>query len=297
MADLWARQVGSGVAARRPGPHSWAGAGFCVLAALCVAGCVRHAQTKSQVVAKVNDKEITISQLDQALDAINPDTLTPEVTRRAIDSLVNEELLVQQALKNKLDRDPATVAALERARRQILAQAYAERMVYPRSPLVLAEEEKYYQDHPGLFENRRVYRLTVYSIKQSDMNDLLKADLNGARSVDQVRQALEKHEIKYETQHLNAPAEDLPIEKVAEFAAASVGDLMIADQGDRALLISIVDTEPKPLAFEAARPAIDRYLTKQRNNEAIEEHLKMDKAAANISYVGEFAQYSAGVPK
>jgi peptidyl-prolyl cis-trans isomerase C len=156
MADSWWRQVGSGVGARRPGPHPWAGAGFCLLAALCVAGCARHAQTKSQVVAKVNDKEITISQLDQALDSMNPDTLTPEVTRRAIDSLVNEELLVQQALKNKLDRDPATVAALERARRQILAQAYAERMVYPRSPLALAEEEKYYQDHPGLFENRRV---------------------------------------------------------------------------------------------------------------------------------------------
>jgi peptidyl-prolyl cis-trans isomerase C len=265
-----------------------------LLTALSVVGCVRHAPGRSQVVVKVNDREITLSQLNQALDSADPEALTAEVTRHAIDSLVDEELLVQEALKNKLDRDPATVAALERARRQILAEAYAERMVYPRSPVRLAEEEKYYKDHPGLFENRRVYRLATYTIPQAQMNDILRSDLNATHSADQVRQVLEKHGIRYETQQMNAPAEDLPIDKVAEFAAASVGDLMIADQGeDKVLLISIVDVEPKPLAFEAAKAAIDQYLTKQRNNEAIQEHLKMDKAAADISYVGEFAQYGA----
>jgi peptidyl-prolyl cis-trans isomerase C len=265
-----------------------------MLVALSIAGCVRHAPGRSQVVVKVNDREITLSQLNQALDSVDSAALTPDVTRRTLDSLVDEELLVQEALKNKLDRDPATVAALEHARRQILAEAYAERMVYPRSPVQLSDEEKYYKEHPGLFENRRVYRLTMYSVPQGQMNDILRSDLNATHSADQVRQVLEKHGIRYETQQMTAPAEDLPIDKVAQFAAASVGDLMIADQdGGKVLLISIVDTEPKPLAFEAAKTAIDQYLTKQRNNEAIQEHLKMDKATADISYVGEFAQYGA----
>ena len=273
-------------------------AALLVLTSLGLVGCVRHAATRSQVVVKVNDREITVSQLNEALDTINPDGLTAEVTRRAIDSLVDEELLVQEAVKNRLDRDPATVAALEHARRQILAEAYAERMVYPRAPLLLADEEKYYREHPALFENRKVYRLTIYAVPQSDMNDLLKADLDASRSAEQVRQVLEKHDIRYETQHVNAPAEDLPIDKVAQFAAASAGDLMIADRGDgKTLLISIVEAEPRPLAFEAAKPAIDRYLTKQRNNEAIEEHLKMDKSAAKIAYVGDFAQYRTASAK
>ncbi len=263
-----------------------------VLVSLGMGGCVRHAPGRSQVVVRVNDREITVSQLNEALDTLNPESLTAEVTRQAIDSLVDEELLVQAAMKNRLDRDPATVAALERARRQILAEAYAERMVYPRSPLLLADEEKYYREHPALFENRKVYRFTIYAVPQADMNDLLKADLDASRSADQVRQALEKHDIRYETQHVNAPAEDLPIDRVAQFAAASAGDLMIAERGDgKALLISIVEAEPRPLAFEAAKPAIDRYLSKRRNNEAIQEHLKMDKAAAKIAYVGDFAQY------
>jgi EpsD family peptidyl-prolyl cis-trans isomerase len=269
-----------------------------MLSSLGVAGCVRHAPGRSQVVVRVNDREITVSQLNEALDTINPDALTAEVTRQAIDSLVDEELLVQEAVKNRLDRDPVTVAALERARRQILAEAYAERMVYPRSPLLLGEEERYYREHPALFENRKVYRLTIYAVPQSDMNDLLKADLDASHSADEVRHVLEKHDIRYETQHVNAPAEDLPIDKAEQFAAASAGDLMIADRGDgKALLIDIVEAEPRPLAFEAAKPAIDRYLTKQRNNEAIQEHLRMDKAAAKIAYVGDFAQYRSAGPK
>ncbi len=282
------------LAALPPWPHRHCVRPSLLLAVLSVIGCVRHAPGHSQVVARVNDREITLSQLNQALDTVDPEALTPEVTRHAIDSLVDEELLVQEALKNKLDRDPATVAALERARRQILAEAYAERMVYPHASMLLSEEERYYKDHPGLFENRRVYRLTMYTVPQAQMNDILRSDLDATHSADQVRQVLEKHGIRYETQQMNAPAEDLPLGKVAEFAAAGVGDLMIAEQDDgKVLLISILDVEPKPLAFEAAKASIDQYLTKQRNNEAIREHLKMDKAAADISYVGEFAQYGA----
>ncbi len=272
-------------------------AGFVLSAALAAAtltGCVRHAHSTTQVVAKVNGGEVTVSQLNQSLDTLGPETLTPAVTKRAIDSLVDEELLVQAALQNKIDRDPATVAAIEHARRQILAEAYAERVLYPKAPVTLADEEKYYKENPGLFENRRFYRLTVYAIRQSDMSDLLNADLNNTHSADQVREVLEKHQIKYETQHLGSPAEDLPLEKVPQFAAANVGDLLIGNRADgQVLLISVTGMEPQPLSFESAKPAIDQYLTKKRNNDAIQEHLRMEKSTARITYIGQFAQYAA----
>ncbi len=224
---------------------AWTGA--VVLTSLGLVGCTRHAQTRSQVVAKVNDHEITVSQLNQALNVIDPDTLTPDVTRKAIDSLVDEELLVQSAVQNRLDRDPATVAAFEHARRQILAETYAERVLYPKAPVTLAEEERYFKQNPGLFENRRIYRLTVYTVQPADMSDLLKTDLNGTHSADQVRDVLEKHQIKYETQHVSSPAEDLPLEKVKEFSEANVGDLLIGSERDgRVLLISVVALEDKP---------------------------------------------------
>jgi peptidyl-prolyl cis-trans isomerase C len=106
-----------------------------------LSGChMDHGATKSsQVVATVNNHEITTSQLNQALEAAGVDQVTPAEEKEAIDSLVAEELLVQDALKSKLDRQPAVVLAMERARRQVLAQAYAERSLY--SPTALEIEE------------------------------------------------------------------------------------------------------------------------------------------------------------
>jgi peptidyl-prolyl cis-trans isomerase C len=273
-------------------------AGALVLTSLSLGACTHHSQNKSQVVAKVNDHEITVSQLNQALNDVDPETLTPDVTRHAIDSLVDEELLVQSAVRNRLDRDPETVAALEHARRQILAETYAERVLYPKVPVSLAEEEKYYKENPWLFENRKVYQLTVYTLRPTEMSDLLKADLDQTHAADQVRDVLEKHQIKYEAEHLTSPAEDLPLKKVQQFSEAAVGDLLIANERDgRSLLICVVGIEPKPLSFEASKASIDQFLTKKRNTEAIEEHLRGQKAQAKISYVGQFAQYAAAGQK
>jgi EpsD family peptidyl-prolyl cis-trans isomerase len=263
------------------------------LLSLTACGSQHHSAAKSQVVAKVNDREVTTMQLNQTLQALNPPSLTPEVTQHALSSLVDEELLVQEAQKAQLDRDPMTVAAFEHARRQILAQTFAERRIFPRTQVSLSEEEKYYKDHPPLFEHRKIYRLTAYTIKDPDMTDLMKADLNTAGSSDQVRDVLNEHGIKYEVQLINAPAEDLPLEKIGQFANAKVGDLLIAQQpGNKLLLISIVGLEDKPLSFERAKPTIAAYLTKERNTQAIQDHLKAQRSGASITYVGEFSKFS-----
>ena len=233
-------------------------------------------------------------QLNQKLQALNPPSLTPEITRHALNSLIDEELLVQEAQKARMDRDPATVAAFEHAHRQILAQTYAERRIFPRTRVSLTEEEKYYKENPPLFEHRKVYHLTVYTIRNSDMTDLMRADMGNAASSDQVREVLNKHGIKYEVQVVNSPAEDLPMEKLAQFANAGVGDLLMAQQAEgKLLLISIVDVEDRPLTFERAKPMIAAYLTKERNTHAIEDHLKNQRSGASITYLGEFARLGA----
>lgn len=266
---------------------------ICGSLGLVACGSQHHAASKTQVVAKVNDKELTTLQLNQTLQILNPPSLTPEVTQHALSSLVDEEILVQEAQKAQLDREPATVAALEHARRQILAQTFAERQIFPRTQVPLNEQEKYYKDHPALFEHRRIYRLTVYTIHSPDMTDLLSTDLNTVGSADQVRDVLNKHGIKYEVQMVNAPAEDLPLQKIAQFANAKVGDVLTAQQpGGKVLLISVVNLEDKPLTFERAKPTITAYLTKERNSQAIEDHLKLQRTGARISYLGEFSKYS-----
>src|SRR4051812_42452041 len=87
----------------------------------------------SQVVATVNGHEITVMQLNHAFEVAGVRDVTPDTRKRAIESLTAEELLVQAALDHDIDRDAAFVQALEHSRRQLLAQFFAERMIYPKT--------------------------------------------------------------------------------------------------------------------------------------------------------------------
>jgi EpsD family peptidyl-prolyl cis-trans isomerase len=274
-------------------------AALLIAAASLLSGCGAHSSSKgaSQVVAQVNDQSLTVLQLNQALQRAGIDTANPQAIKAAIDSLVDEELLVQQAVKNQLDRDPSVVQAIDQARRRVLAQTYAERMLYPKTPVTLADEEQYYRGHQPLFEHRRLYRLTVFTVQEADLTGGLSGDLDKTHSVDEVRNVLERHEIKYETQQLTPAAEDLPLDKLDQFAKAEVGDLLIAGRGDgKTSLLAVVGVEERPLSFEHAKPVIERYLTTMRNKEATDAYLKRVKETARISVSPHYAAAPTSPP-
>ena len=99
---------------------------------IVLAGCGDSDKKKAatQVAAKVNREEISVHQINAVLSRAG--NLSPEQAKQAgadvLDKLIEQELLVQQSIEKKLDRDPKTMQALEAARRQILAQAYLEQL-------------------------------------------------------------------------------------------------------------------------------------------------------------------------
>lgn len=87
--------------------------------------------------AKIGSKSITDSDLKNLIgnvsegqkQQINSD---PEIKNRMIDNLVVEELFVQQAEKTGVTKDKDYQQALDRARRQILAQRYLQKTIQPK---------------------------------------------------------------------------------------------------------------------------------------------------------------------
>jgi EpsD family peptidyl-prolyl cis-trans isomerase len=262
--------------------------------AAALVGCSRGpaSDKDSQVVATVNDHEITTSQLKQALHSAGSGATAeePAATKQALDSLVNEELLVQKAIGSKLDRDPAVVHAIESARRQILVRAYAERSIFPKGDVTAADKHQYYQKNPLLFEQRKTYQLMVMTLPGDDVTPALRAELEKTHSADQVRELLNRHQLKYSAQLVSRAAEDLPSDMLAQFAQAAVGDVLTATQPDgKALLLSVTGIANSPLDFDQASPRIAQYLIASRNRKALEDQVKEYKAVAKISYSTEMA--------
>ena len=110
-------------------------------------------ETPTQVAARVNGKELTVHQVNYALQRIpNLDKAqTKPASLRVVRNLVDQEVLVQKALNDKLDRDPTVVQALDAARRQILAEAYMGRKLGTPTEPDAAEVSRFYDAHPELF--------------------------------------------------------------------------------------------------------------------------------------------------
>jgi peptidyl-prolyl cis-trans isomerase C len=247
-----------------------------------LAGCNQHEEPEhsAQVVAKVNDSEITLGQLKAAVDALGTDTNT------LVESLVDEELLVQKAVANHLDRDPAVAQQIERARRQILARAYEERSVLPHTELGASTNREYYRSNPALFAQRRIYRTLTFSIPRTELTHSLRKALDQAHTAIQVRQLLDRQHVVFEAVETTRPAEEIPMDILTQLARAAVGDVLIAApaQQSRALLICVVDMRDSPLDYQHARPKIEQHLTDARNQAVIAGYLQRARSQAKISY-------------
>jgi peptidyl-prolyl cis-trans isomerase C len=246
----------------------------------------------SQVVATVNGQEITETQLNRALESAGVRELTPAIRQRAIDSLATEELLVQAALENEIDRDPGFVQALEQSRRRLLSQFFAERVIYPKAVISAADISDYYAKQPLLFAQRRRFRLTTFQTNAADVTPPIKAELEAVDSVEKVRGVLDKHGIKYTTELASVAPEQLPVDELEAFAKATVGDLFVNPRDDGSVLLMAVAAieEDVPMTLERARPLIEQYLQNARNQRAAAEYVARVRANAKIVY----AQPKAG---
>ena len=254
------------------------------LLSAALAGCGNRG-SGSQVVAKVGDSEITVSQLSQTLHARGLDSAGAAATREAVDSLINEQLLVDSAVNNKLDRDAAVVQALERARRQVLARAYVERMVFPTDAISAAEQVEFYKKHPELFENRKMFQVTTFSVKAGDVTDELRGALASSQTAEEIDKTLTARGVSHDTQSLTRGAEQLPFEDLSRFTTAKVGDVVFLHPHESRLAIMLIQgIHESPIGVDRAQPIIQQYLVNTRNARALEEHLKQARAATKIAY-------------
>jgi EpsD family peptidyl-prolyl cis-trans isomerase len=239
----------------------------------------------TQVVARVNDRDITLAQLAHALQAQGDPITSPTAVEETIESLIDEQLLVSEAVAQGFHREPTVAQALEHAHVQALARLYAQRVVFPHEPLDEAVLLDYYYNNPELFSQRRIYQVTAYVLHQADLSEYIQAELRSMPSVQGIPEVLERYGIAYEVRALTRAAEQLPIEALPNFALARVGDLIVLQphDGQRTLML-INGIQDSPVDRERALPIIRQYLTNTRNTRALQAHLRQARASAAITY-------------
>ena len=85
---------------------------------LYFSGCAKDQDENIEVLAKINDYQLTLkdfeTQLASNLEFEGDFKLTQKAKKQFLNNLIERELLIQQAMKLKLDRNKKFIAAIER---------------------------------------------------------------------------------------------------------------------------------------------------------------------------------------
>lgn len=279
---------------RQTPAHRMAALGL--LACLLLAACGKQGPTgnaATQVAAKVNKDEISIHQVQQALQrqprlaAAQPLT----AAKRVLDALVEQELAAQAARADGLETDPGVVQALEAAKREVLARAYQERLAARAVAASTDEVDRYYDSRPALFSERRLYTLQEFAMEASS-DDLarIQAAVAKARSVEEISESLRKAGLRFRTRQLALAAEDLPTDVLESVAKLGVGQSTLLQQPGSGRVYTVLHAEVAPLERNAAKGAIEAFLIAERKRELVTQEMKALRDRATIVYQGSFAQ-------
>ncbi|MEI7447201.1 MAG: EpsD family peptidyl-prolyl cis-trans isomerase, partial [Burkholderiales bacterium] len=247
-----------------------------VALAATLAACSSHsdAPQSTQAVARVNDKEISVHQVNllaQRLPANLPAERIAEARRTILNGLVEQEKLVQYAIENKLDRDAATLQQLEAARREVLARAAVEKLG-AQSPKPTPDEVRaYFETNPDLFSKRRIYRFDEIVMPGVPANwQLLEPQVLKAKSLREVAALLKASNIELPTtQGVIRATEGLPMNRLADFAQRRTGDIVVWAQPPRVVIGQLVDAREASVDEARAAPLIEQALSARKRQETI----------------------------
>jgi len=254
-------------------------------------GAATDDKKETQVAAKVNGTELTVPQVNFALQRVP--NLNQEQSKAAslqvVRNLVDQEVIAQKALSDKLDRDPNVVQELDAARRQILAEAYMSRKLGTLAEPNDAEVSAYYDKHPELFAKRKIYRLQEIGITApKEKHEAIRAQLAASKTLNDFAAWLKAENLPIKAGQGVKPAEQLPLELLPKLAQMPNGQAIVVNSPDGLLVIVLADSQMQPATLEQAKPAIARVLQTQARQKAAKAELTTLKAAAKIEYMGEF---------
>lgn len=244
-----------------------------------ITACDR-APADAQLIARVNGAEISARE-------IHPDGSAS--VAQAVEKVIDRELLVQKALEEGLERDPAVKDSIDNARRQVLAQAYLDRAASTASKPSPGEVRAFYAENPALFAERRIYRMRELVVSaNAEMVDVLRAQAARETDLDAVASWLKSRNVRFSAAAETQPAEQLPLAFLPQMARMKAGDIGVFRTPAGANVIQVVNVEDAPLALGESQALIEEFLAGRKRLEVAAAEVKRLRAAARIEYVAQF---------
>lgn len=241
----------------------------------------------SQIVAQVNDSEISIHQV-QSMMQMQPGLVGQwgeAAADKILDSLIEQELAAQAARKSGLDKSPRVLQAMEIAKREVLARAYQDQLAEKAATPDAEKVDRYYESHPELFANRRQYVLQEIMIQAApEQVQALKARVDPLGSLDAVNAAVLQSGLPYSSRNTMQWAESLSMDLLPKLAYLKPGQSLTFVQPAGLVILTLIRADDAPMTraqaskpIQAALLSIDRQALVKEGMQALRQKAKIER--------------------
>lgn len=264
-----------------------------VVLALTACGKSEEKSSSGQVAAIVDGKEISVLQLNQAMK--NMPNITAEnadaVRKQLLDRLVDQQVILNKALEEKVERSAEVVSAIEAAKREIITRAYLTNLVSSRVKPSTQQVKAYYDSHPELFTARKVYNLQDIALPAgTEVSAEMKAVVERSKGLQEVAEWLKAQDIKFGASSYSRPAEQVPTDALAVLKDQKDGAVVMLPMDGNTHIVKLIGAIVAPMAYDQAKPLIQTFLTNSEGQKLIKAELAKLKEKSKIEYVGAFAK-------
>jgi len=262
-----------------------------LLAGATLAGCGDDKATQAkpgQTLASVNGEEITVLQLNEEIQRAGvPAAQQQLASKQLLQALIDRALLQEQAAREKLDRDPKVMQAIDRARALIIAQAYMQKRVGDAGRPSEAEVQDYFEKHPQFFTERKQFTMQQLVLPASAVTPELRAAVDKAGSLEEAAVMLDARKIGYGRAQVTRSTADLNPQLASKLLSMPKEQMFFVREGGRALLVSVADVVDAPVSLAIAAPQIAQFLANRKNRELAQAEIGRLRAAAKIEYMNK----------
>ncbi|TXI45814.1 EpsD family peptidyl-prolyl cis-trans isomerase [Methylophilus sp.] len=222
---------------------------------------------ESKVLAEVNGDEITVDQLQIEMLKVSPNLEGAEAAKKMLASLVDRQLLVQEALKFNLERAPEVIRAIESSKAQIYAEAYLAKKLAKLEAVSDDEVEEFVANHPGMFKQRKLFKTVDIAFVNDDLRLDVKLMERNIRTLESLETELRIKNIVYDKSNSQFLTDRLPLDILPKVSQLKQGDLLFV-HNDHNVVVKSIDTILDMPSSNTMSISVARKLLSQQKKQA-----------------------------
>lgn len=258
------------------------------LLALLLLACGGRAPD-GQVVATVNGEEITRAQLNAALpkgEAAVGGKDSGAVRNTVLDKLIAQQLVVQEAKRQNIDRSQDYLLAMRNAEDQILSDLLSRKILDGLHTPFARNVDQFVRDNPSRFADRAI--LLVDQVRYPS-DRLAPEKLSDARSLDEAAGRLSTAGVRFDRGRATIDTASITPQLYHTLLALRPGEPFIVNEGGMTLVSTIASRQPAPIASDMAQKLALQVIRQQEARAALTRQLEALRRNATIEYQPGFA--------